>query len=302
MRKFLWQGSAGAGNAKVAWDQLCQPKSEGGLGLRKLITVNQALILKQLWRLLQNDGTSIWVDWIHHNRLRNTTIWTLNRDTGSWGWKKMLKLRPLLRRGVVYKVGDGSSFKLWQDIWHDRGPLCLTYPRGPAVTGLPLSSTLSSVLQRNSWCWPASTDTDIAEIISQLPPTFPTATDSICWRSTSSTYTIKSATILIQPANPRVHWHGLLQGKFKIARHGFILWLAILEKLSTMDKPWVHGGANGCVLCGGQFNESHEHLFFKCWYSKRCLTILKNKIKFQWPYLEWQQGIIWASKRWRAFI
>ncbi|KAL0295431.1 UNVERIFIED_CONTAM: hypothetical protein Scaly_3103900 [Sesamum calycinum] len=153
----------------------------------------------------------------------------------------MLKLRPLLQRGVVYKVGDGSSFNLWQDIWHDRGPLCLTYPRGPAVTGLPLSSTVSSVLQRNSWCWPASTDTDIAEIISQLSPTYPTATDTICWRSTSGTYTIKSAIILIQPPT-------------------------------------------------GSLARS----------SSRCLTILKNKIKFQWPYLEWQRGITWASKRWRG--
>ncbi|KAL0293096.1 UNVERIFIED_CONTAM: hypothetical protein Sradi_6956200 [Sesamum radiatum] len=169
MRKFLWQGSSGAGNAKVAWDQLCKPKVEGGLGIRRLTTSNQALILRQLWRLLQNDGTSIWVDWIQHNRLRHMTIWTFNRDTGSWGWKKMLKLRPLLQRGVIYKVGDGSSFKLWQDIWHDRGPLCLTYPRGPAVTGLPLSSTLSSVLQQNRWSWPASE----TQTLLKLCPSFP---------------------------------------------------------------------------------------------------------------------------------
>ncbi|KAL0295432.1 UNVERIFIED_CONTAM: putative mitochondrial protein [Sesamum calycinum] len=41
MRKFLWQGSTGSGNAKVAWDQLCKPKAEGGLGIRSLITTNQ---------------------------------------------------------------------------------------------------------------------------------------------------------------------------------------------------------------------------------------------------------------------
>ncbi|KAK4383923.1 hypothetical protein Sango_3108500 [Sesamum angolense] len=261
MRTFLWHGSTGSGNAKVAWDQLCKPKAEGGLGIRSLITTNQALILKQLWRILQNDGTSIWVDWIQQNRLRHTTIWTFNRDTGSWSWKKMLKLRPLLQWGVVYKVGDGSAFNLWQDIWHDRGPLCLNYPRGPAVTGLPLSSTLSSVLQQNRWSWPATTDADIVEIISQLPPTYPAATDTICWRSTSGTYTIKSTILLIQLSNPWVHWHGLLQGKFKIARHEFFLWLAILEKLSTMDKPWVQGESNGCVLCGEQSIESHDHLF-----------------------------------------
>ncbi|KAK4381495.1 hypothetical protein Sango_2962100 [Sesamum angolense] len=253
MRTFLWQGSSGSGNAKVAWDQICKPKAEGGLGIHSLITTNQALILKQLWRILQNDRTSIWVDWIQQYRLRHSTFWTFNRETGSWGCKQMLKLRLLLQRGVIYKVGDGSSFSLWQDIWHERGPLCLNFPRGPAVTGLPLSSTLSSVLQRYQWCWPASTDDDIVEIMSQLPPTYPSAADTICWRSNSGNYTIKSTILLIQPPTPRVHWQGLLQGKFKVPRHGFILWLAILEKLSTMDKPWVPGDANGCVLCGGQF-------------------------------------------------
>ncbi|KAL0292609.1 UNVERIFIED_CONTAM: hypothetical protein Scaly_2581600 [Sesamum calycinum] len=300
MRTFLWQGPSGEGQAKVAWDQICKPKAEGGLGLRSLIIMNQALILKQLWRILQNDGSSIWVDWIQQNRLRRSTIWTFNRSTGSWCWKKLLKLRPILHRGVHYKVGDGSSFSLWQDPWHDRGPLCLSFPRGIEVTGLPLSSTLSSVLQRNQWCWPAATDSDIVEIMSMLPPTTPSAVDTICWRSNSGKFTLTSAVLLIQPPSPHAHWQGLLQGKFKIPRHGFILWLAFLEKLSTMDKPWVPRTENGCVLCGGQISETHDHLFFKCWFSKRCLTILNHKVKFQWPYLEWQRGIMWASKRLRG--
>ncbi|KAL0282278.1 UNVERIFIED_CONTAM: hypothetical protein Sradi_7266200, partial [Sesamum radiatum] len=190
---------------------------------------------------------------------------------------------PILQRGVNYKVGDGSSFSLWQDVWHERGPLCLSYPRGIDVTGLPLSSTLTSVLQRKQWCWPAATDSDIVEIMSLLPPTNPSAADTICWRSNSGKFTLNSAILLIQPPSPHAHWQGLLQGNFKIPRHGFILWLAFLEKLSTMDKPWVPRTENGCVLCGGQFSETHDHLFFKCWFSKRCFTILKHKVKLQWP-------------------
>ncbi|KAK4384352.1 hypothetical protein Sango_3069400 [Sesamum angolense] len=217
MRTFLWQGPSGEGQAKVAWDQICKPKAEGGLGLRSLIIMNQALILKQLWRILQNDGSSIWVDWIQQNRLRHSTIWTFNRSTGSWCWKKMLKLRPILQRGVHYKVGDGSSFSLWQDPWHERGPLCLSFPRGIEVTGLPLSSTLSSVLQRNQWCWPAATDSDIVEIISLLPPT-PSAVDTICWRSNSGKFTLTSAILLIQPPSPHAHWQGLLQGNYKLVK------------------------------------------------------------------------------------
>ncbi|KAL2240799.1 UNVERIFIED_CONTAM: hypothetical protein Sindi_0721100 [Sesamum indicum] len=43
--------------------------------------------------------------------------------------------------------------------------------------------------------------------------------------------------------------------------HMFILWLAILEKLATTDKPWLsHLGH--CVLCNDDMVESHDHLFF----------------------------------------
>ncbi|KAL0290489.1 UNVERIFIED_CONTAM: hypothetical protein Scaly_2668800 [Sesamum calycinum] len=144
------------------------------------------------------------------------------------------KITASVANGVCYKVGNGSSFSLWQDIWHARGPLCLSYPRGPALTGLPISSLLSSVLQQDQWRWPASTEADIAEIISQLPPTNPTTSDQICWRNSAGKFTVQSAILLIQPATMQVQWHGLLRGL--------------------------------------NFNGR----------------------------LEWKQGIIWASKRWRG--
>ncbi|KAK4391360.1 hypothetical protein Sango_1913800 [Sesamum angolense] len=210
MRKFLWQGPSGRGTAKVAWEHICKPKDEGGLGIRSTLASNQALMLKHLWRILQNDGTSIWVNWIQNYRLRNCSIWTFDGSTGSWGWKKMLKLRPLLKRGVIYKVGNGATFKLWHDIWHEQGPLCMSYPRAPAATGLQLNSALSCVLQQGQWHWHSTTDADVNEIISRLPHNFPTEPDSICWRNSSGRFTIESTITLIQPSTPHVIWHGIL--------------------------------------------------------------------------------------------
>jgi hypothetical protein len=50
MRGFLWcQGAMRRGKAKVSWDEICLPKIEGGLGLRKLEFFNVALISYHIW-------------------------------------------------------------------------------------------------------------------------------------------------------------------------------------------------------------------------------------------------------------
>ncbi|KAL0287968.1 UNVERIFIED_CONTAM: putative mitochondrial protein [Sesamum radiatum] len=128
---FRLEGSTGRSYAKVAWDQLCRPKEEGGLGVHNILVINKALMLKHLWKIIHNDRHSIWVDWILHHRLRNKSLWTFNGSTGLWGWKKIIKLRPMLQRGIIYQVGTGTTFMLWQDIWHQQGPLSISYPRGP---------------------------------------------------------------------------------------------------------------------------------------------------------------------------
>lgn len=48
--RFLWNGSGlSPAKSKVAWDYIYVPKSEGGLGLRKLTDWNRAAILKHIW-------------------------------------------------------------------------------------------------------------------------------------------------------------------------------------------------------------------------------------------------------------
>ena len=50
---FLWSGpELNHKKAKVAWADLCIPKQEGGLGLRKLKETNNVSCLKLIWRLL----------------------------------------------------------------------------------------------------------------------------------------------------------------------------------------------------------------------------------------------------------
>ncbi|KAK4381841.1 hypothetical protein Sango_2929500 [Sesamum angolense] len=89
-------------------------------------------------------------------------------------------------------------------------------------------------------------------------------------------------------------------GPFKIPKNCFIHWLAIMGRLSTLDKPWLHHIGGFCILCPDGVPETHDHLFFACSFSRRCLAIIRQQIPLPWPHRDWQHGVQWASSRWRG--
>ncbi|KAL0302321.1 UNVERIFIED_CONTAM: putative ribonuclease H protein [Sesamum calycinum] len=132
MRTFLWKGNSAVGYPKVAWNVVCKPIEEGGQGIRDILALNKALMSRHLWNVIQNNQSSIWVKWIAHTRLRHKSVWTVDVKGGSWGWRKILRLRSALLPYIEFKIGDGESFSLWHDPWHSLGSLITRFPRGPA--------------------------------------------------------------------------------------------------------------------------------------------------------------------------
>lgn len=61
-RGFLWRGNVNEkkGWILVAWNNVCKPKSCGGLGLRKLSDMNSAMLGKVGWSLAKDNG-KLWV-------------------------------------------------------------------------------------------------------------------------------------------------------------------------------------------------------------------------------------------------
>ncbi|GJV93480.1 reverse transcriptase zinc-binding domain-containing protein [Tanacetum coccineum] len=106
MRQFLWcHGSSGKGKSKVAWEIVCLPKHEGGLGIRRLECFNSALMASHIWKLLTLKE-SLWVKWIHEYKLKGRNFWDFPmRGNMSWGWRKILKLRPIIRKFIWSKIG-----------------------------------------------------------------------------------------------------------------------------------------------------------------------------------------------------
>ena len=53
MRRFFWKRSKeGRGLALVAWDDICKPTGQGGLGVPQLKTMNVALLTKWVKRII----------------------------------------------------------------------------------------------------------------------------------------------------------------------------------------------------------------------------------------------------------
>ena len=114
LRAFLWKGSdLSTRGAKVAWEYVCLPKKEGGLGLRGLEEWNRAAMLKHLWHICTDKEQSVWSSWIRTHLIRAKNFWELKiPGECTWAWRKILKLRPLARANFKFRVGNGSSISL----------------------------------------------------------------------------------------------------------------------------------------------------------------------------------------------
>ncbi|KAL2225021.1 UNVERIFIED_CONTAM: hypothetical protein Sindi_3031500 [Sesamum indicum] len=44
----------------------------------------------------------------------------------------------------------------------------------------------------------------------------------------------------------------------------------------------------------------HNHLFFRCRFSRRCLKAIREIIRFAWPNRTWAMDVEWAVRKWRG--
>ena len=158
---FLWQGQVtGKGKTKVAWEKVCLPKREGGLGLQRVASWNRAAIMKHIWSLFTKVG-SLWVAWIHANLLKGKCFWTIKiPQECTWSWRAILKLRDEVRKFIRFEVGDGKTIFLWHVLWHlvevliQRFGSCVIYDAASNP-----KTKVDSLLKDKTWIWrPARSD------------------------------------------------------------------------------------------------------------------------------------------------
>ncbi|GKA95055.1 sodium/hydrogen exchanger 6 [Tanacetum coccineum] len=111
MRGFLWcQWEMKKRKAKVAWDSVCVPKHEGGLGIRRIDDFNVALMATHIWSILAYME-SLWVKWVHTYKLKGRSFWDVPfRGDVSWGW-----FHAIAQLQVPSLLDDIDDVILWRD-------------------------------------------------------------------------------------------------------------------------------------------------------------------------------------------
>ncbi|GJU47765.1 putative reverse transcriptase domain-containing protein [Tanacetum coccineum] len=216
MRDFLWNFSEfKRGKAKMRWSDVRQPKIEGGLGIRSLKTWNTALISKHIWNLLSFKDSL---------------------------WRRILKVRGLLRDHIVSKIGDGKGTSLWFDNWYPICPLSnFISKRKIHYFGLSLKTKIGDVIDRGKWNWPKVLCDEFDGLLFINPPILSEdRIDKITWRTNfgkHKNFNVSTVWYALREDNHGVPWDNVIWKRLKVMvklDHAPLNWSGILRNMDVI--------------------------------------------------------------------
>ncbi|XP_050222138.1 uncharacterized protein LOC126672232 [Mercurialis annua] len=299
-RKFLWGSSDG--NRKlnlVKWDYVCQPRSNGGLGFKKMKSMNVALLMKLGWSLITNQD-KLWVKVVAGKYRFDFENPSLPRLKGSSHlWQNLYKIWSDVRQGVRWAVCDGKKARFWLDPWLGEN-VVLSQVAIDQIPPEEINGTVSYYSDINgNWSWNKFTHLlpfdYLSKIANSCPPNEENGQDFIYWGlSPSGNLSTKSAYNLIESRNWeatntcwKVTWEWT--GPERIKQ---FIWLVMHGKLLTnaeLNRRHISDSAV-CSRCGVEV-EDCDHVLRKCWVTKllwsRFVKPADRALFFNVPFQEW---------------
>ncbi|XP_040372858.1 uncharacterized protein LOC112194030 [Rosa chinensis] len=270
-RNFLWGDTENKKKIHlVNWDTVCLPKNLGGLGIKKSSDMNQSMLAKTGWRLFQNDS-GLWASIYREKYLKRGWLFDQNyqqtKDCSST-WRSVLNGVNLLKKGLIWRVGDGRKIKFWTDVWFPPTAL-INYALPDSI--INIEDTVCSFWNDNGWDLNLLSDcipTGITDQILRIPPGFDgCGDDTQIWGGTSNgSFSVKSAYNIFFEDYEQMHspwkfiWKMQVPPKLKtflwVLCHGKLLTNAHRVKRNLTDD-------DTCPICRCN-SESLSHLFKDC--------------------------------------
>ena len=110
---------------QINWERLCEPKKKGGMGFQNINAFNLAMLVKQAWRLL-NQQNSLFFR-VYKARYFPACSF-LEAELGSnpsYVWWSILQARDVILARLKWKVRSGNSMDIARHVWLPRPPLII---------------------------------------------------------------------------------------------------------------------------------------------------------------------------------
>lgn len=263
-----------------SWSKMGVSKEHGGLSFRNFQAFNNALLAKQLWRLITQPNLFMCkvlkAKYFPRGGLLNAEA----KNHSSWLWRSWIGAKNTLQKGIRYQVGDGKSIKIWDTPWLPSCPNFKPRTRKPDNCSL---TWVSELMTSDGKTWNLDLIRRIfikgdAEAILHTPISQLGTRDKLVWNHTrngilsvDSAYQWitnqqmpdkpESSTCVAKERNMwRRLWSMNIKGKIK-----HFLWRAYHNILPTGNRLLQKGlQIDAICKCCGEGPETIEHLFFDC--------------------------------------
>jgi hypothetical protein len=270
------------------WWKMCIPKKKGGMGFRDLHCFNLAMLAKQSWRLLC-EPDSLCAQILRAKYFPSGDILNAELKKGSsYTWQSIWAGLQTLKKGIIWRVGDGSDINIWDDPWISSSPSRkILTPRGNTVY-----TKVSDLIDPETRCWDEDLirslfyDVDVKRIL-KIP--LAVGMMEVSWNFTKTgIFTVRSAYFLEWD-----HQHGqklLRTNQQSTAEHNPVwanVWsLRVPAKIKNFSWRFLHGTipcrailanrhiitSSLCPVCSTHYEDTH-HAFFTC---PRAIEIWEN--------------------------
>jgi hypothetical protein len=151
MAKFFWDHKEKDKRIHwMSWSKLSLSKAQGGMGFRDLSCFKKAMLAKQVWRLWKTPDSLI-AKIMKAKYFPDDSI--LEAPLGkkpSFAWRSIHGSRNLLKEGLLWRVGNGKTIRIWKDKWL---PTPITYRVQSPPNFLPDNATVSNLIDADTKWW-----------------------------------------------------------------------------------------------------------------------------------------------------
>ncbi|CAN1181654.1 Putative ribonuclease H protein At1g65750, partial [Linum perenne] len=274
IRNFVWGSTNEARKTHlVAWENVCKPKEEGGLGLKMARLLNRAYMMKLAFIFFQ-DPEKLWVRVLQGKYFKETIGGYELRSLRSQSplWKGLSKEWETMQIGARSAIRDGRGTAFWTGRWLDSGARVIDLCE--EERGIPDASETVADFVNAEGQWDVEkllsllSSTAVDSVVGMPPPKAGSGDDIWVWGGEDSgRFSIKSAYRILH-SQPNVlsydSWMSVWRwrGPNRI-RH--FLWLAIQSKLLTnLERTRRHMSTSAsCSHCQHP-EESVSHVLRDC--------------------------------------